>query len=71
MVVKDGIELDYAARGYDVVRNPRPEDGLSLSIRLGIQAARGDGIDAVLIALTRERPRAQLPGDMALAGRGM
>ncbi|MDB5677361.1 nucleotidyltransferase family protein [Sphingomonas bacterium] len=56
IVVKDGVELDYAARGYQVVRNPRPEDGLSLSVRLGVQAARGDGIEAVLIALA-DMPR--------------
>ena len=56
IVVKDGVELDYAARGYVVVRNPQPEDGLSLSIRLGVRSARGDGIDAVLIALA-DMPR--------------
>jgi molybdenum cofactor cytidylyltransferase len=56
IVVKDGTELDYAARGYDVVRNPRPQDGLSLSVRLGVQAARGDGIDAIVIALA-DMPR--------------
>ena len=56
IVVKDGVDLDYAARGYEVVRNPRPEDGLSLSVRLGIRAARGDGIEAALIALA-DMPR--------------
>jgi len=56
IVVKDGVELDYAGRGYEVVRNPRPEDGLSLSVRLGVQAARGDGLEAVLIALA-DMPR--------------
>ena len=56
IVVKDGVELDYAARGYDVVRNPRPADGLSLSVRLGVQAARREGIDAILIALA-DMPR--------------
>jgi molybdenum cofactor cytidylyltransferase len=56
IVVKDGVELDYAARGYEVVRNPRPGHGLSLSVRLGVEAARGAGIDAVLIALA-DMPR--------------
>ena len=56
IVVQDSLTLDYAARGYEVVRNPRPEDGLSQSVRLGIQAARGDGIEAVLIALA-DMPR--------------
>jgi len=56
IVVKDGVELDYAARGYEVVTNSQPEDGLSSSVRLGVQAARGDGIEAVLIALA-DMPR--------------
>ena len=33
-----------------------PRTGLSLSVRLGVQAARGDGIEAVLIALA-DMPR--------------
>ncbi|MBN8809487.1 MAG: nucleotidyltransferase family protein [Sphingomonas sp.] len=56
IVVKDGVKLDYAARGYEVVHNFAPEQGLSLSVRLGIQAARGEGVDAVLIALA-DMPR--------------
>ena len=56
IVVRDGVELDYAARGYQEVRNEEPEKGLSLSIRLGVQAARGDGIKAVLFALA-DMPR--------------
>ena len=56
IVVKEGVKLDYAARGYEEIRNPRPDDGLSLSVRLGIRAARTPGIDAVLIALA-DMPR--------------
>ena len=56
IVVRDGETLGYAARGYDVIRNQHPEDGLSLSVRLGVQAARGDGIEGVLIALA-DMPR--------------
>jgi len=56
VVVRDGVKLDYAARGYDEVHNERPEEGLSLSIRLGVEAARTDGIEAVLIALA-DMPR--------------
>ncbi|MBS0478930.1 MAG: nucleotidyltransferase family protein [Proteobacteria bacterium] len=56
IVVQDGVKLDYAARGYEVAHNRRPEEGLSLSVRLGVQAARGEGIDAVLIALA-DMPR--------------
>ena len=56
IVVQDGVKLDYAARGYDVAHNLRPEDGLSLSVRLGVEAARGDGIHGVLITLA-DMPR--------------
>lgn len=56
IVVKDGVRLDYAGRGYEVVSNPRPEDGLSLSVRLGIQAARRGEVEAALIALA-DMPR--------------
>lgn len=56
IVVTDGVKLDYAARGYDVVHNPTPDQGLSLSVRLGVAAARGPDIEAVLIALA-DMPR--------------
>lgn len=56
IVVQDGVKLDYAARGYEVAHNQRPEDGLSLSVRLGVQAARSDGVEAILIALA-DMPR--------------
>jgi len=52
-VVGDG-RLDYAARGYRIVRNPAPERGLSSSIRLGV-AQVGDAA-AVLIVLA-DMPR--------------
>ncbi len=51
IVVQGDVAIDYAARGYDVVHNARPDDGMSLSVRLGVAAAHGDGIEAVLIAL--------------------
>jgi molybdenum cofactor cytidylyltransferase len=56
IAVRDGVKLDYAARGYLEVHNERPEEGLSLSVRLGIEAARGNGIEAVLITLA-DMPR--------------
>ena len=46
--------FDFAASGYQVVRNERPEDGLSGSLRLGLSAA-GE-CTAVLIALA-DMPR--------------
>ena len=56
IAVQDSTTLDYAARGFAVAHNPHPDQGLSLSVRLGVQAARGDGIEAVLIALA-DMPR--------------
>jgi molybdenum cofactor cytidylyltransferase len=56
VVVRDGVQLDYATRGYHEVHNTRPEQGLSLSLKMGVEAARGPGIQAVLIALA-DMPR--------------
>ena len=56
IVVKDGGALDYASRWYELGQNLTPELGLSLSVRLGIAAARGEGIEAALIALA-DMPR--------------
>jgi len=56
VVVRDGVKLDYAARGYHEVHNERPEEGLSLSVKLGVEAARAPGIEAVLITLA-DMPR--------------
>lgn len=56
IVVQDGVKLDYAARGFEVVHNEHPDQGLSLSVRLGVEAARQDGAAAILIALA-DMPR--------------
>jgi molybdenum cofactor cytidylyltransferase len=56
VVVRDGVQLDYAARGYHEVHNERPEEGLSQSVKLGVEAARTPGIEAVLITLA-DMPR--------------
>ena len=56
IVVVDGGDLDFASRGYRVVKNPRPEDGVSSSVRLGIKAAREDNPGSILIALA-DMPR--------------
>lgn len=42
---------DFSAAGFDSVRNPEPEDGLSSSIRIGVSEASKAGAKAVLIAL--------------------
>lgn len=54
-VVSD-THLDFAARGYDMIRNDAPDRGLSSSIRLGVEAAREGDPQAVLIALA-DMPR--------------
>lgn len=56
VVVVDGGQLDYAARGYQVIHNDEPERGMALSVQLGLQAARGEGVEAVIIALA-DMPR--------------
>ncbi|HVI99939.1 MAG TPA: NTP transferase domain-containing protein [Sphingomonas sp.] len=48
--------LDFAARGYEVIENRAPTEGLSSSIKLGIAACRECGADAALIALA-DMPR--------------
>lgn len=56
VAVIDGSDLDYATRGFAVVRNDAPEQGLSRSVALGVEAAKGCGCGAVLIALA-DMPR--------------
>lgn len=56
IAVCDGVKIDYAARGYRIVHNERPEEGMSRSVRMGVEAARGDGIEAAIIALA-DMPR--------------
>ncbi|MEG3123705.1 nucleotidyltransferase family protein [Sphingomonas sp. GB1N7] len=51
IVVRSGTELDFAARGYRVIHNGRPEIGMSNSVKLGVAAAQAGGAEAVLIAL--------------------
>jgi molybdenum cofactor cytidylyltransferase len=54
-VVSDTM-LDFAARGYRVVRNPDPSLGQARSLAHGVAAAREGGAEAVLVALT-DMPR--------------
>jgi molybdenum cofactor cytidylyltransferase len=54
-VVSD-TALDFAARGYTVVRNPRAEDGQGHSLALCVAAARAAGTRAVVVALA-DMPR--------------
>lgn len=54
--VIDGSTLDYAARGFEIVHNVDPAQGLSRSVMLGVTAAKTCGCHAVLIALA-DMPR--------------
>ncbi len=51
LAVRSGCGLDVAAYGYTDIANPRPELGMSGSVRLGVECARTMGATAVLIAL--------------------
>lgn len=54
LVVVDGCALDFA--GYTVVHNPSVADGMSGSVKLGVERAKAAGAKAVLIALA-DMPR--------------
>ncbi len=55
-VIKNGTDLDFARHGYKVIHNDDPAVGMSRSVKLGVQSARDDGAEAVLIALA-DMPR--------------
>jgi molybdenum cofactor cytidylyltransferase len=56
IAVVGATELDYAERGYTVIHNDDPREGLSRSVMLGVQAARPSGCAGILIALA-DMPR--------------
>ena len=56
VAIVSGTDLDFGALGYRVIANPRPENGMSGSIKLGVEAAQSLGAAAVLIALA-DMPR--------------
>ena len=56
VAVCSNTDLDFASRGYTVVQNGAPEDGMSGSVVLGVAAARALGCEAVVIALA-DMPR--------------
>ena len=53
-VVRDGCSLDFD--GYQVIHNTRVEEGMSHSVRIGVEHAKQAGAQAVLIALA-DMPR--------------
>ncbi|MFD1786752.1 nucleotidyltransferase family protein [Sphingomonas floccifaciens] len=55
-VVRDGCSLDF--KGYRVIHNDQPGEGMARSVRMGVEAAKGAGAGAkaVLIALA-DMPR--------------
>lgn len=48
--------LDFAGRGYTVLHNADPDQGMSSSLKLGVAAAQAIGCDAVIVALA-DMPR--------------
>lgn len=56
VAVCSNTDLDFASRGYIVVQNGAPEDGMSGSVVLGVAAARALGCAAAVIALA-DMPR--------------
>lgn len=56
LAVCSGSDLDFESRGYRVIHNDDPGDGMSGSVKLGIAAAREIGCEAVVIALA-DMPR--------------
>ncbi|RIA37205.1 molybdenum cofactor cytidylyltransferase [Hephaestia caeni] len=56
IAIVSGTRLDFAARGYEMIENTAPTSGLSGSIKIGVEACRACGADAVLIALA-DMPR--------------
>ena len=53
-VVRDACSLDFD--GYQVIDNHDPDQGMSRSVRMGVEAAKQAGAEAVLIALA-DMPR--------------
>ncbi len=56
LAIVSNTDLDFGSRGYRVLINDSPEDGMSGSVKLGVAAARGLGAEAVMIALA-DMPR--------------
>ncbi|WP_010218030.1 nucleotidyltransferase family protein [Sphingomonas sp. PAMC 26621] len=56
LAVCSGSELDFGSRGYRVIHNDDPGDGMSGSVKLGVAAAREIGCAAVVIVLA-DMPR--------------
>jgi molybdenum cofactor cytidylyltransferase len=52
----DTCPVNFGEHGFETVDNPRPSEGVSSSVRLGIKAAREAGAESVLIALA-DMPR--------------
>ena len=56
IAIVDGAKLDYARFGFSPIVNEDAASGMAGSVRLGVEAARSRGADAVLIALA-DMPR--------------
>ncbi|RZM05955.1 MAG: nucleotidyltransferase family protein, partial [Sphingomonas sp.] len=56
LAIVDGVRLDYEQYGFTQIHNEDPGEGMSRSVRLGVERARAMGAEAVLIALA-DMPR--------------
>ncbi len=56
LAIVNGSSIDYADYGFEPIRNDAPSQGMSRSVRLGVERARDQGAAAVLIALA-DMPR--------------
>ncbi|SEM80002.1 molybdenum cofactor cytidylyltransferase [Sphingomonas gellani] len=51
VAVVAGHDLDLSAYGFQVIRNHDPAAGMARSIRLGVETAERQGVEAVVVAL--------------------
>ena len=51
IAVVSQVPPDFAAYGFALAANPAPDEGMSRSIAIGLDAARGHPVEAVLIVL--------------------
>jgi len=56
LAIVDGARLDYRQYGFIEIHNEDPGEGMSRSVRLGVERARELGANAVLVALA-DMPR--------------
>ncbi|QKS01308.1 nucleotidyltransferase family protein [Sphingomonas sp. CL5.1] len=56
IAIVDGLKIDYARHNFTVIHDENPERDMASAVRLGVEAARSHGAEAVIIALA-DMPR--------------